>query len=496
MQAVVGAADDARVDLDRRFARALASWVRASRPSSQIVPIDDAVRRIAVRFLEEEPSRNLLVLLMDGMAWAQAVELLQSLGGRTVPWGPLAWHGSTKGKIGQGIYPAVLANLPTVTDVSRAAFFGGKVLGPGATWSTAKDVARWEENKDVGKLVPNNELPKLLLRAEGHTAGGTATPEALSLVGDKSRRVVAIVINAIDASLHGDAQQRHEWTVQSIRSLPDLLEKARVAGRAVMLASDHGHVPADRLRNCGMYEKGGARWRPWLDAGETLSEHETGFTGAGVWAPRGAHGVVLLNDDTSRYGGAAHAGEHGGATLAEVVAPCLLVGCEELGGVVQADRGLDVRPAHAPSWWHLVVQLAARVEADAPPLPAPAKPKRTISTKQLQLLPTVAAPAPPPAPPRESAFARSSVLVALGKPDAERVQIVAAVEFLLARHGVASDDAFAAALRVPPWRVGGFVAKLQEALNVDGYQVLRYDAQFKTIHLDAQKLAQQFEVTL
>ncbi|NUP07976.1 MAG: BREX-2 system phosphatase PglZ [Polyangiaceae bacterium] len=483
-QAVVAAADTARDSLDHRFARALASWVEAGRPSTQVVPIDQAVRRIAVPFLEENESRQLLVLLLDGMAWAQAVEILQSLGQRTTPWGPLAWHGTTRGRIGQGIYPAVLANLPTVTEVSRAAFFSGKAAAPGTTTTTDKDVTRWAENRDVAKLVPDNTVPKLLLRAEGHTQGGAASPEALSLVSDKSRRIVAIVINAIDASLKSDAQQRHAWTVESIQSLPELLERARDTGRAVLLASDHGHVPADRFTSCGTYEKAGARWRPWTSADEPLGPHEIGFRGQTVWSPRGAHGVVLLMDDACRYGGAAHAGEHGGATLAEVVAPCLLIGCEELGGGAEDDRGLDVRAAYVPAWWHFDVRppVAQVEESDTAP-----KPKKAVNPNQLQL-PTLG---PPPSPFRDSA-----VLSSVVKQPIERKQIIEAVEFLLDRNGVASDAAFAASLNVPSWRVGGVVAKLAERLNIDGYQVIRYDPATKTIHLDREKLAQQFEVDL
>ncbi len=497
VNAVVEAADAAREELDRRFARSLASWVEAGRPSAQVVPIDQAVKRIALRFLEEDASRQLLVLLMDGMAWAQAVELLASLGSRPLPWGPLAWHGSAKGKIGEGIYPVVLANLPTMTDVSRAAFFGGKALPPGSTWSTAKDVERWAEHREVKRLFEGSAAPKLLLRGEGHTLEGSASPEALNLVGDRSKKIVAIVINAIDASLKGDPQQRHAWTVESIRSLPELLDRAREAGRTVLFASDHGHVPADRLVSRGSPKDAGARYRPWISAKEPLQPFEVGFRGETVCSPKGAHGVVLLADDASRYGGAAHAGEHGGATLAEVVAPCLLIGCEDLGAAAGDDRSLQVGSAYVPPWWYFEVRPAAVVPDAAPA--APLRPKKAVPEAQMvlpTLAPAVAAsPAPVPVA-RASAFATSAVLASLEKTANDRKQIIGAVDFLLERQGVASETALAGALGVAVWRMGGVVAKLGEILNIDGYQVIRHDAAAKTIHLDREKLAQQFEVKL
>src|SRR5207244_4008941 len=146
-------------------------------------------------------------------------------------------------------------------------------------WNTAKDVERWAEHRDVKKLFEGSAAPKLLLRGEGHTLEGSASREALNLVADRSRRIVAIVINAIDASLKGDSQQRHAWTVESIRSLPELLDRAREAGRAVLLASDHGHVPADRLVSKGSYKDAGARYRPWMSPDEALAPYEVGFRG-------------------------------------------------------------------------------------------------------------------------------------------------------------------------------------------------------------------------
>jgi hypothetical protein len=59
-----------------------------------------------------------------------------------------------------------------------------------------------------------------------------------------------------------------------------------------------------------------------------------------------------------------------------------------------------------------------------------------------------------------------------------------------------SGDAFAAAMGVLTFRVGGLISKLQEVLNLDGYEVIRYDAAARQVHLDRAKLAQLFEVTL
>ena len=79
---------------------------------------------------------------------------------------------------------------------------------------------------------------------------------------------------------------------------------------------------------------------------------------------------------------------------------------------------------------------------------------------------------------------------------ARRQAVIDAVEFLLARNGIADAGAFASAMRTFPARVGGLVSMLQEDLNIDGYEVLAYDRQEKQVRLDKGKLAQQFEVDL
>lgn len=483
--AVVAAADALRLALDRRFATGLVAWVEAKRPSSEVVPIDRALERVAAPFLRADGERRLLVLLMDGMAWAQAVELLQGLGERSMAWGPLAWHGTAEGRVGAGPVPAVLAALPTITEVSRAAFFAGKPVAAGDKTSTSKDPERFAAHRALGAL--GEAPPRLLLRAEGSTAGGAVTEEALTLVADTRRRVVGVVINAIDASLKRDPQQHPRWSVDSIRPLADLLDAAQRAGRAVLLASDHGHVPTDLLERVG---NSGGRWRAWDGAGDALADGEVKLAGEGVWAPKGKDAVVLLATDRARYGSQPNAGEHGGASLAEVVAPCLLIGSAT---TAEDDAAQRVVGAHVPDWWLLRVRAPFEL---APEPKRPRAPKRPDN--QLEL-PTVAAPGAPiartkPPGPFEHPLARSKLFTSLAKTQKERASALRAVEFLSAQRGAATSEAFAAAMGEITYRVPGLVSGLQSLLNVDGYQVLWFDPAGKQVRLDVEKLEQLFEV--
>lgn len=501
-QAVVERADRERARLDERFTRALKHWVSAGRPSHQVVPLDQALKRFGVSFLEQNRERRLLVLLMDGMAWAQAVELLQSLGTRAYGWGPLAWHGTHR--VGDGPYPVVLANLPTTTEVSRSAFFAGKEMPSGSALNTQKDDERFRNNKALHPFCAQALGPRLLLRAEGHNLDGSASNEALEVIRDTRRRIVGVVVNAIDASLKGDTQQAHKWTVDSIRSLAALLDTARDAGRNVLLVADHGHVRADRLRPIGAPALAGARWRPWLGDGDAVQAGELAFAGAGVYTPKGAQGVVLLTTEDLRYGGGAHAGEHGGATLAEVITPCLLLGWDELSSGALVDPALKPRPAYVPDWWHFVVRPAVETPPVTTPPPPPSKKKKAVPEAQLGLpLPSQEPPPPVGSPPGKgrlegpiAAFAACDMLKARAPQAPEREQVTSAVALLLSRGGALAAEVFAQHMGVLAFRVEGYVRRLQEVLNVDGYPVLRFDSAARQIFLDKAKLEQQFEVKL
>jgi len=488
--AIVAAVDDVRVELDRTFARALREWLKAGSPENAIVSIEHAVDRFAVRFLAERGDRRLLVLLLDGMAWAQAVEILGSLRA----WGLLGWRAVS----GDGAsFAPVIASLPTVTEVSRAAFFAGKRTPPGRAEPTDKDPERWAAHAKLRPFVPRGEAPRLLLRAEGHTQSGAVSAEALSLVADTEQRVVGIVINAIDASLKADTQQRMYWTASHIQSLPELLEAAQAAGRAVLLAADHGHIAADHLESAPAATESKPRWRVWKDAGEPLAEYEVGFEKSIAWAPPGAHGVVLLADDAHRYGGGAHTGEHGGATLAEVVAPAILVGADTLAGRFGAsdeDIALRVSAFPEPGWWYPMVSSSPAGRETASTAPKRRHtPKPARAANQLDLLqPSPAPAASPPAPhPLRALIARSRVFTEAGLPEARKAQVLTAIDFLARRDGEQAPlGAFAVAMGTVATRARGLVEVLAERLNVDGFMLLSYDAASDLVKLDAAKLKQ------
>jgi hypothetical protein len=214
-----------------------------------------------------------------------------------------------------------------------------------------------------------------------------------------------------------------------------------------------------------------------------------------VWAPAGAHGTILLADDAHRYGGAAHAGEHGGATLAEIMTPTLLVGPDS-ALLSDDDPALAMQAAYVPSWWYFDVTEARAI----PSSPAPASPpkkKKNDSQLELAAVATVVAPTPGSASAKRSAaLAQSAVFAARATDPKLRALALEVVDYLLAHDGVGSIAALAAMLGVPGWRMKSLATPLTEILNADSYQILRIDFVANEVSLDSAKLEQLFEVKL
>lgn len=358
--AVVDEIGRLRDEYDKAFAHALPPWLARPRGAGAVpaVPIEEALEQFAVPFLEKSKSRKLLVLMLDGMAWPNACELLLDLEA----------HGfaPTKhqlGKDGKRLLEPMLAALPTVTDVSRSAFFAGKLPRAGEALSTAGDPQRFESHRGLLRVL-EGAVPKLLLSSQVDDPSGGASRKARDLVAS-DERVVGLVLNAIDDTLRAGQQVRYRAVVDDIRPLRDLLQCARAAGRAILLVADHGHVPGTRLESLAVPQATGSRWRA-LGPGEEPGERELALSGDRVWRPRGKERVALLWSETDSYSSATREGEHGGASLAEVVAPAVFVAHEKLAEALRAqgETGgavdeLEVMAYPKPPFWTLDLPKAA-----------------------------------------------------------------------------------------------------------------------------------------
>jgi hypothetical protein len=503
LKAVLGRVDELCHEDDRRFAQGLVSWVEAGQPATQVLPLVKGSEKLVSAFLDPgRLDRKLLVVLMDGMSWANAVELVKSLADEPDRWSPVVWRpGGISGRTACSL-PPVLASLPTSTDVSRSAFFAGKPMAPCSPTSTSQDPQRWANNRHVRKAIgEGKDDPELKIGAKLMTPEGLL-PEVVDVFKRKEPpRLFAVVVNAIDDQLKAGRQMWAHCTPEFIKPLRELLALAANAGMAVLLVSDHGHVPGDLLKHRGgKVRPGGARWRP-LPEGQTPEPFEVLLPSSGAWRPRGTEAVAAIWDRTACYGNPRF-GEHGGACLAEVVAPAVLVAPEHLAEVTQGE--LTTAPLLEPDWWRLVVPGARPVPTTAD---KPRKKDGKKKDKAQLALPDIVSPQPPPpsqqppsrtppAPALVDNLSRSKVFRARVKGLSEdRVKdALEVLAVLVAAGGKMPEAEFARRCRVLPYRVAGLVAQLAEVLNHDGYTVVQHDRSGHQVSLNRSRLMQLYEV--
>ena len=96
------------------------------------------------------------------MSQATGVQLLTRLSAAR-RWGPIAWR--RPGWHGVLPLPPVLAVAPTLTELSRGAFFAGKTDPRFYDEGTGRDPKRWREHRVVADLL-GEDAPPLFMRAD------------------------------------------------------------------------------------------------------------------------------------------------------------------------------------------------------------------------------------------------------------------------------------------------------------------------------------------
>jgi hypothetical protein len=420
--------------------------------------------------IAREPVTPLLLLILDGMSTGVATEILDDLLNHpSSGWAEALPEGSSRRAAG-------LAVLPTITEASRASLLSGELT------RGQQDV----ERRNFAALTTAHGLGNAALFhkkiLDTTRLGFSVSDQVRTAIDDVTGQpLVTCVLNTIDDALDRSDPAGTTWTADTVKHLRPLLERARGAGRTVVLTADHGHVVERRQGTQRPASGGGARHRP---AEGAVRDDEVLVTGPRVLEPGGR--VVLAVDERLRYG-PLKAGYHGGGAPAEAIVPVVF-----LVPVEQADApGVRLAPPQEPSWWSGPVVRPAPVAApvieqrpptlfDEPEITAPVEPWRESSWgARLVASPVYAAQ-------REVAGR-----VVLGDE-----QVAALIDRLAgAPHRRLSGQAVAAALSVPPTSLVGAIEQLRKLLNVEGYSVISRDTGTGEVIMDADLAAEQFELS-
>jgi hypothetical protein len=452
---------DKREAENERFGHLLAEWVATGGSLREALRIEEVLAGVVAPLSARGP---VLLLVVDGMSLAVYRELAEDL--VREGWIELAAEGRP------AVRP-VIAALPTVTEVSRASLLCGRLVRGLAAEEKAGFEAHPELLKHTGRKKPPVLFHKADLGEGGETGLATAVRAELA---DPDRRVVGLVVNAVDDHLAKGDQIRPRWGVETIAPLRTLLHAAQQAGRTVVVTSDHGHLP----------ERGSeARVHPdaerWRAAEGAPGPGEVAVHGSRVVVPPGGR-LVALWSERLRYGVKKN-GYHGGVSPQEVVVP---LGVFTPG--LEVEGWVEVASA-SPPWW--------TEEQTAPPS-MPRRPLRKKAAEQTRLFPAPASAGAAPEGDWIEVLFRSPVwksqLQVAGRVSGEVDRLRHALHALDERGGKLTRQALGHRLGLAPVRVGGFVVGLRRVLNVDGYDVLEVDDASDTVTLNRELLRKQFEL--
>lgn len=454
-----------RGDENTRFGALLAGWTEAGSPGDDVIRIEEVLTSVVARAARSAPT---VLVVMDGMSFAVFRELLDDIAKKA--WVEVGPEGEAWPK------PAVAA-LPTVTKVSRTSLLCGRL----ATGDASTERAGFESHPELVSLSKTGKPPVLFHKASlAEATGFDLTEDVRDAIADPKRRIVGVVVNAVDDLLDKGMQTEGEWTLKRVPSLDRLLRAARDSGRLVVMTSDHGHV-VDR----GTELRKGDAGERFRTGGEPVGDGEVGLTGSRVVIPQGGTLIAPFREDV-RYGSKKH-GYHGGATPQECLVPVAV-----LSRFVDQPKGWVELPLYRPAWWD-----APLAEGERAPVIA-----RPVATTQTAGMPPLLAAVAEEEKRRSVSWIddllASGVYAAqrkLGGRTAPTEEVVRAfLTFMDERGGAALKPALANKLGIHEIRLGGLIAGLSRLFNVDGYPVVTYDEASDTVRFDRTLLTAQFEL--
>jgi hypothetical protein len=474
---------------NRCFGELLSGWVKTGSHLPAVIRVEHVLDRLVAPLAAAHP---VLLVVLDGMGMAVFRELEADL--LRQGWIELDAPDASRRL-------PVIAALPTLTEVSRTSLLCGKLCVGNADTERAGFSSHAGL---VGAGLPARP-PVLFHKGDLISGSGGIASMVSDAIGDDKRKVVGVVINAVDDHLAKGDQIRVDWTTRRIRPLEELLAAARDAGRAVVLTSDHGHVPEH-----GTAGRAGGPGERWRDASDAPADDEVRLAGQRVLLGD-QHGVVAPWSERVRYGSKKN-GYHGGATPQEVVIP--------LGVFVHASisvPGWDEVASELPHWWTAEASAAppagkrrgraATARTAAPPLRLKPKPA-TKPGGQGELFTLDDSVQPETEAETEAAVTAAAAsdwidrllasdTLAAQRKSAARVALTdqrlrAVLAALEERGGKLSRPALATRIGVPELRISGVISAARRVLNVDGYPILSVDEASDTVELNRRQLLQQF----
>jgi hypothetical protein len=462
------------------FAKLLADWSAAGSHGDDVIPVERVLAEVVAPLAEKH---FVLVIVVDGMSVAVCRELLADV--TQHEWIAISEPDRSFNRSG-------LATIPSVTEFSRTSLLCGTLRQGGQE----NEKTGFAEHPTLVARSRSGSPPVLFHKASlSETEDTVLAAEVRREIASTHRRIVGVVVNAVDDHLLKGEQIDTRWTRDEIKVLPALLHEARIARRLVVLVSDHGHVLDNRTEGRPQQTElsGGERWRTAEDApteGEVLVE-----------GPRvlvSGHRLIAPWSERIRYGIKKN-GYHGGLSPQEMIVPIAV-----LSSTDDLPKGWSEQPIDTPAWWD---EPSPEPVSPVQPIPQlkPVKPqaKGTLFdledvSSQLSVVSSQLDEGKTPVPKWVirlltcPVFEEQKRLGGRGVPgDEVLTKLLSALD---QRGGKMTSVALARTLEFPPVRLPGLLAKAERILNVDGYDVLRREEASDTVELNRDLLLKQFDL--
>jgi len=463
----------------QHFAELLRDWTVAGSVGDGIIPVEHILDEIVAPLAAQAP---VLVIVIDGMSAAVCRELVADITRRD--WIALCEPGRETNRSG-------LATIPSITEVSRTSLLCGQLLQGNAT----VEINGFAAHPGLRAHCRSGAGPILFHKASLQEADDASlAAEVRGEIAASQRRVVGVVVNAVDDSLLKGEQIDTRWSRDEIKVLPTLLYEAKAAHRMVILLADHGHVLDHQAQ--GRSGEGGERWR--IDDGRPAAD-ELPLTGSRVVIPDN-HRLIAPWTEKVRYGVKKN-GYHGGVSPQEMVIPITVLCASDT-----CPAGWREASITTPAWWdEPFLDLEQKPAAEVPVRLKPSKPRGLgplfdyVQEATAVAQPVTSAATPEdPVPAWIPAFLASPILAEqthlAGRTvpaDEITIKLLTALD---RRGGKLTSTALARAIDYPLLRLRGLLAVMQRVLNIDGYAVLTRDEASDTVELHCGLLWRQFDL--
>ena len=214
-----------------RFARPSVDWTAAGSQADDLVPVERFLEQIVAPFAVDTP---VLVMVIDGMSVAVSGNCCPISCGMS-GWPCASREGTSTGRGS----PRSLRHrvLPYERLTGRRAGVVQRRTG------------RLREHPALLAHCRAGSAPVLFHKATlQESDDAVLAADVRKEIGSAHRKIVGVVINAVDDNLLKGGQIDTRWSRDEIKVLPALLHEARMARRLVVLVSDHGHVLDCRRR--------------------------------------------------------------------------------------------------------------------------------------------------------------------------------------------------------------------------------------------------------